>query len=198
MEEQQKALTFLDMPKDIPIATKSLTIRTSVAGCGCGSDRFAPISPAISITPHLYSLSPLLSAFVSALQSPYMSPRDLEPPAHSCSCARKPRPPPSVPPPPRRRRRCHAPTVPTRRISTRPARPSRRRQSATTPVASTRPRFPTAVAAPAAAAPRSTCNKAATSSCTQPRVRPSLSLWIEPPTLGAESRWWREQASVGG
>ena len=72
--------SFLDVPKDIPIATKSLTIRTSAAGCGSGSDRSCPISPAISITPHLYSPSPPSSAFVSALQSPYISPRVLEPP----------------------------------------------------------------------------------------------------------------------
>ncbi|KAG2584759.1 uncharacterized protein LOC120713691 [Panicum virgatum] len=80
MEDEQKAACFLDVPKDIPIATKSLTIRTSAAGCGSGSDRSCPISPAISITPHLYSPSPPSSAFVSALQSPYISPRVLEPP----------------------------------------------------------------------------------------------------------------------
>ncbi|KAK8451393.1 hypothetical protein SEVIR_6G205400v4 [Setaria viridis] len=80
MEDEQKAASFLDVPKDIPIATKSLTIRTSAAGCGSGSDRSCPISPAISITPHLYSPSPPSSAFVSALQSPYISPRVLEPP----------------------------------------------------------------------------------------------------------------------
>ncbi|CAO2191942.1 unnamed protein product [Urochloa humidicola] len=80
MEDEQKAASFLDVPKDIPIATKSLTIRTSDAGCGSGSDRSCPISPAISITPHLYSPSPPSSAFVSALQSPYISPRVLEPP----------------------------------------------------------------------------------------------------------------------
>ncbi|KAL6646105.1 hypothetical protein ACP70R_017713 [Stipagrostis hirtigluma subsp. patula] len=80
MEDEQKAPSFLDVPKDIPIATKSLTIRTSAAGCGSSSDRSNPISPAISITPHLYSPSPPSSAFVSALQSPYISPRALEPP----------------------------------------------------------------------------------------------------------------------
>ena len=80
MEDEQKAASFLDVPEDIPIATKSLTIRTSAAGCGGGSDRSCPISPAISITPHLYSPSPPSSAFVSALQSPYISPRVLEPP----------------------------------------------------------------------------------------------------------------------
>ncbi|KAF8654503.1 hypothetical protein HU200_061693 [Digitaria exilis] len=80
MEDKQKAASFLDVPKDIPIATKSLTIRTSAAGCGSGSDRSCPISPAISITPHLYSPSPPSSAFVSALQSPYISPRVVEPP----------------------------------------------------------------------------------------------------------------------
>ncbi|WVZ92333.1 hypothetical protein U9M48_038407 [Paspalum notatum var. saurae] len=82
MEGERKAPSFPDVPKDIPIATKSLTIRTSAAGCGGGSssDRSCPISPAISITPHLYSPSPPSSAFVSALQSPYISPRVLEPP----------------------------------------------------------------------------------------------------------------------
>ncbi|KAJ1269024.1 hypothetical protein BS78_07G178400 [Paspalum vaginatum] len=82
MEDEPKAPSFPDVPKDIPIATKSLTIRTSAAGCGGGSssDRSCPISPAISITPHLYSPSPPSSAFVSALQSPYISPRVLEPP----------------------------------------------------------------------------------------------------------------------
>ncbi|CAO2207148.1 unnamed protein product [Urochloa humidicola] len=80
MEDEQKVASLLDVPKDIPIATKSLTIRTSAAGCGSGSDRSCPISPAISITPHLYSPSPPSSAFVSALQSPYISPRVLEPP----------------------------------------------------------------------------------------------------------------------
>lgn len=81
MEDEQKAPSFLDVPKDIPIATKSLTIRTSAAGCGgSSSDRSCPISPAISITPHLYSPSPPSSAFVSALQSPYISPRVIEPP----------------------------------------------------------------------------------------------------------------------
>jgi hypothetical protein len=91
MEEERKASSFLDVPKDIPIATKSLTIRTSAAGCYSGSDRSNPISPApsltphlyspaLSLTPHLYSPSPPSSAFVSALQSPYISPRILEPP----------------------------------------------------------------------------------------------------------------------
>ncbi|KAL5222970.1 hypothetical protein ABZP36_027683 [Zizania latifolia] len=79
MEEERKAPSFLDVPKDIPIATKSLTIRTN-GGCSSSSDRSNPISPAISITPHLYSPSPPSSAFVSALQSPYISPRALEPP----------------------------------------------------------------------------------------------------------------------
>ncbi|KAK3122070.1 hypothetical protein QOZ80_8BG0664710 [Eleusine coracana subsp. coracana] len=80
MGEEQKAPSFLDVPKDIPIATKSLTIRTSAAGCASGSDRSNPISPALSLTPHLYSPSPPSSAFVSALQSPYISPRVLDPP----------------------------------------------------------------------------------------------------------------------
>jgi hypothetical protein len=79
MEEDQKASSFLDVPKDIPIATKSLTIRTSTVGRGSGSERSNPISPALSLTPHLYSPSPPSSAFVSALQSPYISPRILEP-----------------------------------------------------------------------------------------------------------------------
>jgi hypothetical protein len=81
-EEQKEAPSFLDVPKDIPIATASLpTIRTNNAGFGSSSDRSNPIdSPAISFTPHLYSPSPPSSAFVSALQSPYISPRVLDPP----------------------------------------------------------------------------------------------------------------------
>ena len=79
MEEQKEAPGFLEVPKDIPVATKPLTIRTN-AGFSSSSDRSNPISPAISFTPHLYSPSPPSSAFVSALQSPYISPRVLEPP----------------------------------------------------------------------------------------------------------------------
>lgn len=97
MEDERKAPSFLDAPpKDIPIATaKPLTIRTSAAASGCGgSDRSCPISPAISITPHLYSPSPPSSAFVSALQSPYISPRVLDPPP-------PPPPPPEPAPQPR-------------------------------------------------------------------------------------------------
>ena len=98
-DDDRKAPSFLDVPKDIPIATtKPLTIRTSAAaasGCGGGSDRSCPISPAISITPHLYSPSPPSSAFVSALQSPYISPRVLDPP---------PPPPPAAPEPEPQRR----------------------------------------------------------------------------------------------
>ncbi|KAF7100937.1 hypothetical protein CFC21_102374 [Triticum aestivum] len=79
MEQQKEAPSFLEVPKDIPVATKPLTIRTN-AGFSSSSDRSNPISPAISFTPHLYSPSPPSSAFVSALQSPYISPRVLEPP----------------------------------------------------------------------------------------------------------------------
>uniref|UniRef100_A0A0D9X9D0 AAA+ ATPase domain-containing protein n=1 Tax=Leersia perrieri TaxID=77586 RepID=A0A0D9X9D0_9ORYZ len=93
MAEEQKSRSFLDVPKDIPIATtKPLTIRTNAGGgCSSGSisDRSNPISPAISLTPHLYSPSPPSSAFVSALQSPYISPRALDPPT--------PRPPAPAP-----------------------------------------------------------------------------------------------------
>ncbi|CAM0951935.1 unnamed protein product [Alopecurus aequalis] len=75
----QKVQLFLDVvPKDdIPIAAKSLTIRTTNAGSrGGGSDWSIPSSP------YLNSPSPPSSAFVSALQSPYISPRVAEPPPH--------------------------------------------------------------------------------------------------------------------
>jgi len=91
MEDDRKAPSFLDVPKDIPIATtKPLTIRTSAAASG--SDRSCPISPAISITPHLYSPSPPSSAFVSALQSPYISPRVLDPPPPPPAAEPEPQP----------------------------------------------------------------------------------------------------------
>ncbi|XP_047049763.1 uncharacterized protein LOC124654823 [Lolium rigidum] len=69
---EQKVQLFLDAaPKDdIPIAAKSLTIKTTnAAGSRGGSDWSIPSSP-----------SPPSSAFVSALQSPYISPRVAEPP----------------------------------------------------------------------------------------------------------------------
>ncbi|XP_066326470.1 uncharacterized protein [Miscanthus floridulus] len=91
MEDDRKAPSFPDVPKDIPIATtKPLTIRTSAAASG--SDRSCPISPAISITPHLYSPSPPSSAFVSALQSPYISPRVLDPPPPPPAAEPEPQP----------------------------------------------------------------------------------------------------------
>ncbi|KAM0882284.1 hypothetical protein ACQ4PT_032392 [Festuca glaucescens] len=69
---EQKVQLFLDaVPKDdIPITAKSLTIKTTnAAGSRGGSDWSIPSSP-----------SPPSSAFVSALQSPYISPRVAEPP----------------------------------------------------------------------------------------------------------------------
>uniref|UniRef100_A0ACD5Y144 Uncharacterized protein n=1 Tax=Avena sativa TaxID=4498 RepID=A0ACD5Y144_AVESA len=69
---EQNFQLFPDVvPKDdIPIAAKSLTIKTTDAG----SDWSVPSSPYPS------SPSPPSSAFVSALQSPYISPRVPEPP----------------------------------------------------------------------------------------------------------------------
>uniref|UniRef100_A0A0D9XEY0 AAA+ ATPase domain-containing protein n=1 Tax=Leersia perrieri TaxID=77586 RepID=A0A0D9XEY0_9ORYZ len=78
---EEKVASFLDVPKDIPIATKSLTIKTTAhSGRGGESDWSPAISPAISFSPYLNSPSPPSSAFVSALQSPYVSPRLVEPP----------------------------------------------------------------------------------------------------------------------
>ncbi|KAG8057153.1 hypothetical protein GUJ93_ZPchr0002g26338 [Zizania palustris] len=79
MEGEEKVPCFLDVPKDILIATKSLTIKTINGGCSSVSDWSNPVSPAISISPYLNSPSPPSSAFVSALQSPYVSPRVLDP-----------------------------------------------------------------------------------------------------------------------
>ncbi|KAF0931808.1 hypothetical protein E2562_005779 [Oryza meyeriana var. granulata] len=88
MEGEEKVSSFLDVPKDIQIA--SLTIKTTTnGGLSGGSDWSNPISPAICISPYLNSPSPPSSAFVSALQSPYVSPRVVDPP----------------PPPPRQRHR---------------------------------------------------------------------------------------------
>ncbi|KQJ90702.1 uncharacterized protein LOC100843818 [Brachypodium distachyon] len=74
MEGQRKVPFYQDVPKDIPIATASLSIKTTGAGCRRGSDWSNPASP------YLNSPSPPSSAFVSALQSPYISPRVTEPP----------------------------------------------------------------------------------------------------------------------
>ncbi|KAM0910452.1 hypothetical protein ACQ4PT_014130 [Festuca glaucescens] len=73
---EQKVQLFLDaVPKDdIPITAKSLTIKTTNTGSRGGSDWSLPSSP------YLNSPSPPSSAFVSALQSPYISPRVAEPP----------------------------------------------------------------------------------------------------------------------
>ncbi|KAJ4730712.1 P-loop containing nucleoside triphosphate hydrolases superfamily protein [Rhynchospora pubera] len=61
---------------------KLLTIKiaTNPVSGESEANKSNPISPSISITPHLYSPSPPSSAFVSALQSPYISPRAIEPP----------------------------------------------------------------------------------------------------------------------
>uniref|UniRef100_A0A0E0ILD4 AAA+ ATPase domain-containing protein n=1 Tax=Oryza nivara TaxID=4536 RepID=A0A0E0ILD4_ORYNI len=81
MEGEEKVSPFLDVPKDIPIATKSLTIKTTNTNGGRGGGDWSnPISPAISFSPYLNSPSPPSSAFVSALQSPYVSPRLADPP----------------------------------------------------------------------------------------------------------------------
>ncbi|XP_010913261.1 uncharacterized protein [Elaeis guineensis] len=79
-------------PQDLPISdefqdstepnTKALTIKTAGSSADNG-ERSAPMSPFISISPHLNSPSPPSSAFVSALQSPYISPRAFEPPPDS-------------------------------------------------------------------------------------------------------------------
>ncbi|KAG6525137.1 uncharacterized protein LOC122046615 [Zingiber officinale] len=59
--------------------TSTLTIRIAGPSSEIG-EKSVPISPSISLSPHLNSPSPPSSAFVSALQSPYISPRALEPP----------------------------------------------------------------------------------------------------------------------
>uniref|UniRef100_A0ACD5XTQ1 Uncharacterized protein n=1 Tax=Avena sativa TaxID=4498 RepID=A0ACD5XTQ1_AVESA len=76
--EQKVQLCPDVVPKedDIPIAANSLTIKTTDAGSRGGSDWSIPSSPYPS------SPSPPSSAFVSALQSPYISPRVAEPPRH--------------------------------------------------------------------------------------------------------------------
>ncbi|XP_038974254.1 uncharacterized protein LOC120105655 [Phoenix dactylifera] len=81
-----------EAPRDLPIAeefqdptepnTRTLTIKIAGSSADNG-EKSAPISPSISISPHLNSPSPPSSAFVSALQSPYISPRALEPPPES-------------------------------------------------------------------------------------------------------------------
>ncbi|KAJ8472135.1 hypothetical protein OPV22_026478 [Ensete ventricosum] len=64
--------------------TKILTIKIAGPSSENGETSI-PISPSISISPHLNSPSPPSSAFVSALQSPYISPRALEPPCENNS-----------------------------------------------------------------------------------------------------------------
>jgi hypothetical protein len=73
---EQRVQFFLDpVPKDdIPIAAKSLTIRTTNTGSRGGSDW------SITSSPHPNSPSPPSFAFVSVLQSLYISPRIAEPP----------------------------------------------------------------------------------------------------------------------
>uniref|UniRef100_A0ACD5YE27 Uncharacterized protein n=1 Tax=Avena sativa TaxID=4498 RepID=A0ACD5YE27_AVESA len=76
--EQKVQLCPDVVPKedDIPVAAKSLTIKTTDAGSRGDPDWSIPSSPYPS------SPSPPSSAFVSALQSPYISPRVVEPPPH--------------------------------------------------------------------------------------------------------------------
>ena len=50
MEGEEKAPSFLDVPEDIPIATKFLTIKTTSAGCSGSSDWSNPISPYLNET----------------------------------------------------------------------------------------------------------------------------------------------------
>ncbi|XP_008796593.2 uncharacterized protein LOC103712008 [Phoenix dactylifera] len=81
-----------EAPQDLPICSefsdstepnsKTLTIKIAKSSVDNG-DKSVSISPSISISPHLNSPSPPSSAFVSALQSPYISPRALEPPPDS-------------------------------------------------------------------------------------------------------------------
>ncbi|OAY75029.1 hypothetical protein ACMD2_02908 [Ananas comosus] len=69
-----------NVPRTNEINTKALTIRIAGSPLLETGETSNPISPSISISPHLNSPSPPSSAFVSALQSPYISPRALEPP----------------------------------------------------------------------------------------------------------------------
>ncbi|XP_072982616.1 uncharacterized protein [Typha latifolia] len=85
MDELYPAEAPHDVPIDIELSipsepcTRALTIK--IAGSSIeNSDKSNPFSPSISISPNLNSPSPPSSAFVSALQSPYISPRALEPP----------------------------------------------------------------------------------------------------------------------
>ncbi|XP_037442227.1 uncharacterized protein LOC119310664 [Triticum dicoccoides] len=96
---EQKVASFPDAPPkpkddDVPAAAKSLTIKTA-ANAG-GSDWPSPVSP------YLGSPSPPSSAFVSALQSPYISPRIAEPP-----------PPPNPQPPHRGTKVSRTPALPS-------------------------------------------------------------------------------------
>ncbi|KAG1363819.1 hypothetical protein COCNU_11G006460 [Cocos nucifera] len=78
-----EALQDLPISNECPESTepnsKPLTIKIAKSSADHG-EKSLPISPSISISPHLNSPSPPSSAFVSALQSPYISPRALEPP----------------------------------------------------------------------------------------------------------------------
>ncbi|ONK69285.1 uncharacterized protein A4U43_C05F21250 [Asparagus officinalis] len=69
----------MDAPEETLNDTKPLTIKIT-QNYITNREISAPISPSISISPNLNSPSPPSSAFVSALQSPYISPRALEPP----------------------------------------------------------------------------------------------------------------------
>lgn len=77
-----------DEDRFFSMEAKPLTVRISGGARGDSGEKSIPISPAISISisPHLNSpslISPPSSAFVSALQSPYISPRAFIPPPPS-------------------------------------------------------------------------------------------------------------------
>ncbi|WOL12076.1 hypothetical protein Cni_G20840 [Canna indica] len=79
LAEAPQGLPINDVfPDSAEANAKVLTIKIAVPPSANG-EKSAPISPSILISPHLNSPSPPSSAFVSALQSPYVSPRALEP-----------------------------------------------------------------------------------------------------------------------
>ncbi|KAG0450920.1 hypothetical protein HPP92_026709 [Vanilla planifolia] len=77
-----------DVPASSSLNPKPLTIKTLPPSHESTIGSLSvPISPSLSITPNLSSPSPPSSAFVSALQSPYISPRAIEPPKQSLETA---------------------------------------------------------------------------------------------------------------
>uniref|UniRef100_A0A1D1XKX8 Disease resistance protein RPP13 n=1 Tax=Anthurium amnicola TaxID=1678845 RepID=A0A1D1XKX8_9ARAE len=81
-EAPEELPVAMDIPDSTELNAKPLTIKIS-GPSGDSVEKSVPISPSISISPHLNSpsiISPPSSAFVSALQSPYISPRALIPP----------------------------------------------------------------------------------------------------------------------